>query len=124
MSKDSLLKLEKEPPHITHNTTEEESEEIDRQDVKKAIILMMKREENNPLENWTDKFIRVIQKTYVPVKVAKDRNGRMIYTPIIPTEKPKICFGAEIWTPSESETEDREQRSTLTDITEVEYTDK
>ena len=71
---------------------------------------MMKREENNPLNNWTDKFIRVNQKTYVPVEVAKDRNGRMIYTPIIPTEKPEISFGAEIRTPSKSDTEDQDQR--------------
>ena len=78
---------------------------------------MMKREENNPLDNWTDKFIRLNQKTYVPVEVAMDRNGRMIYTAIIPTEKPKISFGAEIRTPSESETEDHEQRSTLNYIT-------
>ena len=81
----------------------------------------MKREENNPLNNWTDKFIRVNQKTYVPVKVAKDRNGRMIYTPIVPTGKPKISFGEEVRTPSESDTEDREQRSTPNNITEVEY---
>ena len=55
------------------------------------------------------------------MEVAKDRNGRMIYTPIILTEKPRISFGAEIRTPSESDTEDHEQRSTLNDITEVEY---
>ena len=100
---------------------EGEGEEIDRQDMKKAIIQMMKKEENNPLDNWTDKFIRVNRKTYVLVEVAKDRSGRMIYTPIIPTEKPKMSFGAEIQTPSESETEDCEQHSALNDITEVKY---
>ena len=98
---------------------DEECNGIDRNDVKKAIIQMMKREENNPLDDWTDKFIRVNQKTYVPVEVARDRNGRMIYTPIITTEKPKISFGAEIRTPKESDNE--EQRSTFNDITEVEY---
>ena len=45
----------------------------------------------------------------------------MIYTPIIPTEKPKISFGAEIRTPSDSETDDHEQRSMSNEITEVEY---
>ena len=53
---------------------EEEGEEIDRHDVSKVIIQMMKREENIPLDNWTEKFIRVNQKTYVQVEVAKDRN--------------------------------------------------
>ena len=80
---------------------------------------MMKREENNPLDNWNDKFIRVNQKAYEPVDVAKDRNGRMIYTPIVPTGKPRISFGAE--TPREFDTEDQEQRSTPNNITEVEY---
>ena len=43
----------------------------------------------------------------------------MIYTPLIPTERPKISFGSEIRTPSESDSED--QKSTTNDITEVEY---
>ena len=38
---------------------EVESQEIDRNEVKKAIIQMMKREVNKPLNNWTNKFIRV-----------------------------------------------------------------
>ena len=79
----------------------------------------MKREENNPLDNWTDKFLRVNHNTYVPVSVARDRNGRMIYTPLTPTEKPKISSGAEIRTPSDSDNE--EQGSLVNDITEVEY---
>ena len=54
------------------------------------------------------------QKTYVPVEVARDRKGRMIYTPIIPTEKPKINFGAEIRTLSE--TDNDEQKSTSNEI--------
>ena len=69
---------------------DKEIEELNRYVIKKAIIQIMKREENNPLNNWTDKFIRVNHTTYVPEEVANDRNGRMIYTPIIPTEKPKI----------------------------------
>ena len=100
---------------------EVESQEIDRNEVKKAIIQMMKREENNPLDDWTDKFIRVKHKTYVPVEVAKDRNGRMIYTPIIPTDKPKISFGAAIRKPNESDNDEHEQQPTLNNITEVEY---
>ena len=101
---------------------EEVSDEIDRHEIKKAIIQMMKKEENYPLDNWTDKFMRVNHKTYVSVEVAKNRHGLMIYTPLIPTEKPKISFGAQIRTPSESDCED--QRSILNDITEVEIPSK
>ena len=90
---------------------------MDRQDIKRAIIQMMKREEHNPLDNWTDKFIRVNHKAYVPVEVAKDRNGRTMYTPLIPIEKPKISFRAEIRTPSESDREGQESN----EIIEVEY---
>ena len=46
---------------------EAESDEMDRDEIKKAIIQMSKREEHNPLDNWTDRFIRVNHKTYVPV---------------------------------------------------------
>ena len=42
-----------------------------------------------------------------------------MYTPLIPTEKPKISFGAEIRTPSESDSENQE--STIEEIIEVEY---
>ena len=98
---------------------ESESNEIDRDEIKKAIIQMTKREEHNPLDNWTDRFIRVNHKTYVPVEVAKDRNGCTMYTPLIPTEKPKISFWAEIRTPSESDSENQE--STKEEIIEVEY---
>ena len=98
---------------------ESESQEMDRDEIKKAIIQMSKREEHNPLDNWTDRFIRVNHKTYIPVEVAKDRNGRTMYTPLIPTEKPRISFGAEIRTPSESDSENRE--STSEEIIEVEY---
>ena len=58
---------------------EAESDEMDRDEIKKAIIQMAKREEHNPLDNWTDRFIRVNHKTYVTVEVVKDRNGRMMY---------------------------------------------
>ena len=79
---------------------EEESDKMDREEIKRAIIQMTKIEEHYPLDNWIDKFIRVNHKTYVPVEVVKDRNGRTMYTPLIPTEKPKISFGAEIRTPA------------------------
>ena len=61
------------------------------------------------------------QKIYVPVEVARDRNGRIIYTPIITTETPKISFGAETRTSRESEAEDNEQLPKANSVTEVEY---
>ena len=42
-----------------------------------------------------------------------------MYTPLVPTEKPKISFGAEIRTPSESDGENQE--STTEEMIEVEY---
>ena len=51
-----------------------------------------------------------------------DRNGRMIYTPLRPIEKPEMSFGAEIRTPQVSENEEHSNGSTLNDeVTEVEY---
>ena len=55
-------------------------------------------------------------KTYVPVEVNKDRNGRIIYTPLKPTNKPKISFGAEMRTPRESDDDEKAD-----EISEVEY---
>ena len=52
----------------------------------------------------------------MPVEVNKDRNGRMIYIPLKPTNKPEISFGAEIRTPRTSDNEDQED-----EVTEVEY---
>ena len=49
---------------------EAESDEMDRDEIKKPIIQMTKKEEHNPLDNWTDRFIRVNHKTYVSVEVA------------------------------------------------------
>ena len=95
---------------------EEECDQLERDEVKKAIIQMSQREIYNPIDSWTDKCIRVKHKTYVPVQVNKDRNGRMIYTPLKPTNKPEISFGAEIRTPRESDNEDQGD-----EITEVEY---
>ena len=48
-----------------------ESKEIDRDEIKKAIIQISKREDHNSLDNWTESFIRVNHKTYIPVEVAK-----------------------------------------------------
>ena len=42
----------------------------------------------------------------------------MIYTPVKPTNKPEISFGAEIRTPRESDNEDQED-----EVTEVESDD-
>ena len=89
---------------------EEECGQLERQDVKKAIIQLSQREMYNPIDTWVDKCIRVKHKTYVPVEVNKDRNGRMIYTPLKPTNKPEVSFGAEIRTPRESDGEDSVDR--------------
>ena len=68
---------------------------------------MSQREMYNPIDVWTNTCIIVKHKTYVPVEVNKDRNGRMIYTPLKPTNKLEISFGAEIRTPRESDNEDQ-----------------
>ena len=60
---------------------EEECVQLKREEVKESIIQLSQRELYNPIDTWTDKCIRVKHKTYVPVEVNKDRNGRMIYTP-------------------------------------------
>ena len=76
--------------------SEEEFQEIAREEVKKAIIQMSKREDHNTIDHWTDKCIRVNHKTYVPVEVNTNRNGRIIYSPIMATEKPGISFRADL----------------------------
>ena len=82
--------------------SEEECQELAkrmaREEVKKAIIQMLKREEHNPIDQWTDKCIRVNHKTYMPVEVNKDRT-------LMPTTKLEISFRAEIRTPHESDDE-------------------
>ena len=67
--------------------------------IKEAIIQLSQRETHNPMDEWLDKCIRVKHKLYLPVEVNKDRNGRMIYTPLKPSNKPEISFGAELRTP-------------------------
>ena len=94
----------------------EECEQLDRDEVKETIIQLSQREAYNPIDTWIDKCIRAKHKTYVPVEVNKDRNGRMIYTPLKPTNKPEISVGAEIRTPKDSDDEDKDD-----EITEVEY---
>ena len=97
---------------------EEECEALERNKIKEAIIQLSQRELHNPIHEWRDKCIRVKHKTYVPVEVNKDRNGRMIYTPLKPTNKPEISFGAELRTPKEPEYDDCTDED---GITEVEY---
>ena len=52
------------------------------------------------------------------VEFNKDRNGRMIYTPLKPTNKPKISFGVKIRTQQDSDNKEQ----IINEITEVEYT--
>ena len=75
---------------------DEECESITINEVKKAIVQLAEREKHHPLYNHTDKYIRVKHKTYVPVEVCKDRNGRMIYTTLKSLNKPEIRLGAEV----------------------------
>ena len=77
---------------------DEECESISIDEVKRAIIQLTEREKHNPLYNYTEKYIRVKHKTYVPVEVCKDRNGRMIYTPLKSVNKPEISLGVELRT--------------------------
>ena len=103
---------------------EEKCKEKAREEVKEAIIQITKREENNPLDEWTDKYIRLNHKKFVPVEVQKDRNGRIIYTAIKPSAKPEISLGAEVRTPQVSDNKEQSDRSTINDLTEVEYPTK
>ena len=66
-----------------------ECQAISIDEVKKAIIQLTEREKHNPLYNHTERYIRVKHKTYVPVEVCKDRNGRRIYTPLKSISKPE-----------------------------------
>ena len=77
---------------------DEECESISTDEVKKAIIQLTEREKHNPLYNHTEKYIRVKHKTYVPVEVCKDRNGRMIYNPLKSISKPELSLGVELRT--------------------------
>ena len=78
---------------------------------------MTEREKHNPIYYLTEKYIRVKHKTYEPVEVCRDRNGRMIYTPLKSLNKPEISFGAEI------RSDQRKEYETQSDdgIAEVEY---
>ena len=46
---------------------EVECEQLEREEVKKAIIQMSQRELYYPIDVWSNKCIRIKQKTYVPV---------------------------------------------------------
>ena len=48
---------------------EEECMEVAREEMKEVIIRMSKREEKNPINGWTDNFVRVNHRAYVPVEV-------------------------------------------------------
>ena len=45
---------------------DEECGSITTDEVKKAIIQLAEREKHNPLHNWTERYIRVKHRTYVP----------------------------------------------------------
>ena len=93
---------------VNHQWTEivvdddEECEAISADEVKKAIIQLTEREKHNPLYNHTERYIRVKHKTYVPVEVCKDRNGRMIYTPLKSANKPELSLRVELRHPPET----------------------
>ena len=77
---------------------DEECESISKDEVKKAIIQLTEREKHNPLYNYTEKYIRVKHKTYVPVEVCKDRNCRMIYAPLKSINRPELSLGVKVRT--------------------------
>ena len=101
---------------------DEECESITTTEVKKAIIQLTERQKHNPLHNWTEKYIRVKHKTYVPVEVNQDRNGRMIYTPLRSINKPTISLGVEIRSVPQGK-DDNQSTDYKTDeiLTEVDY---
>ena len=100
----------------------EECESITTDEVKKAIIQLAGREKHHPLYNHTDKYIRVKHKTYVPVEVCKDRNGRMIYTPLKSMNKPELSLRAEVRASQIDKRANHAVEETTDDeLTEVEY---
>ena len=102
---------------------EEECNVIARDEVKRAFIQINAREEKNPLDSWTDKFIRINHKTYAPVEVLEDRNGQMIYMPLRAVQKEAgISLGAEIKKPQVSDNEEySDNHASSEEVTEVEY---
>ena len=72
--------------------------------------------------NHTDKYIRVKHKTYVTVEVFKDRNGRMIYTPLKSINKPESSLGAIVRASKIYKYANHSLEATTDDeLTEVEY---
>ena len=82
---------------------EDNDETPDRYDIKKEIFEMMRRREQQACNDPRDDLIRVNRKTYAPVEVNKDRNGRTLYAPILPNGKLKISFTVETRSPCGSE---------------------
>ena len=68
--------------------------------------------------NYTEKYIRVKHKTYVPVELCQDCNGRMINTPLKSVTKPELSLGAET---RATRTSESVKYSDDDDLTEVEY---
>ena len=89
---------------VNHQWTEivvdddEECKSITINEVKKAIVQLAARAKHHPLYNHTDRYIRFKHKTYVPVEICKDRNGRLIDTPLKLVNKPELSLGVELRT--------------------------
>ena len=58
---------------------EDEEEIPNRHNVKREIFEMMRRKEQQAVKEPREYLIRVNRKTYAPVEVNRDRNGRSLY---------------------------------------------
>ena len=95
----------------------------DRYDVKKEIFEMMRKREQQAFNDPRDDLIRVNRKTYAPVEINKDRNGRTLYAPILPNGKLEISLTVETRSPCESDNDDRTTKPSEEELIEVEFPD-
>ena len=93
----------------------------ERDDVRKEIFDMLRRNQSKPITEIVDECIRINPRTYAPVEVNKDRNGRTLYAPILPNAKLDISFGAETRSLNTSDSEDKRSKPIEDELIEAEY---
>ena len=102
-----------------------EEEDVDRahnrDEVKKEIFDMLKRNRSKTITEIADECIRINRRTYAPVEVNKDRNGRTLFAPILPNAKLDISFGAETRSLNTTDSEERSSKPIEDELIEVEY---
>ena len=81
---------------------------------------MIRRREQHVIVEPRDELIRVNRRTYALVEVNKDRNGRTLYTPILPNGKLEISFSEETRSPCGSDSEDQNAKPVEEELIEVE----